>query len=103
MHDLKPAVKITTRPHVNSVKSRMLLRLEENFSFSLSGAEIMALQRGPNRAFCPKYCSFLGLQLLRPARDAIIWRGDCKQVQLRSSGTELYSLFLSWGCSIASG
>lgn len=56
MHDLKPAVKIITGPRVNSVKRRMLLRLEENFSFSLSGAETMALLRskeGPTELFVP--------------------------------------------------
>lgn len=33
-HGFKPAVKVVTRPRVNFVKCRTLLRLQENFSFS---------------------------------------------------------------------
>lgn len=51
---LKPAVKIITKPHVNFVKCRILLRLEKDFSFPFS--ETMALLRskeGPRELFVP--------------------------------------------------
>lgn len=102
LHGLKPAVKTITRPGVTFVKYRMLLRLEEN-SASLSVRLRPWPCLDPTELFVPKGCTFLGLQLLWPVRDAVIWRGDWKQVQLHSSGTELCSLFLLWGCSIALG